>query len=464
MATSPTVPMYAPDGTLGDIPYDKMHDALQAGGKMGVNFLAPDGTKGIIPADRVQDAQKAGGKIVPYGQTEESPKSTYQKLTETDTTTKNPVARFLSNVGGTVLGAPAAIGHAIAHPIDTATGIVDATDQALKDYENPATRPTAGGALSVLPEALGQGVGSVAAGEMAGAGVGGLKVGSDLARQSIGKAINNPAVEDALLHPQKIPLVVAKKLFPAPPEFPGASLPLAEEFYAQRAEDLSKRGIQQDALDRRTLAEGKAVPLSRSPNAVANADRTLSGQNTPISQGPNYIANQALIDLESEARKAVPLNQSPYYNQAQEAIAADAEARKPVSLSQSPNYAINKDKALTGQSSSLSESPNAEVNKGKTLSGQNVPLSQSPNARINAAKADALDEVYGPQAGGESGLSLQDIISRTKRLVVPGEEPSAADLKRAGDLTQAPTPRLRELAKFGDRLAQIELNRRLKNQ
>ena len=58
--------------------------------------------------------------------------------------------------------------------------------------------------------------------------------------------------------------------------------------------------------------------------------------------------------------------------------------------------------------------------------------------------------------------SPQDLINRMKKLVKPGEEPTAADLKRAGDLTQTPTAKLRALAKFGDKLAQNELNRRLK--
>lgn len=60
-------------------------------------------------------------------------------------------------------------------------------------------------------------------------------------------------------------------------------------------------------------------------------------------------------------------------------------------------------------------------------------------------------------------LTGQDIISRTRKITIPGEEPSAMDLKRAGDLTQAPVGRLQLLAKFGDKLAQNELNRRLKN-
>jgi hypothetical protein len=65
-APPPTIPMFAPDGTLGDVPYEHTHDALAAGGKMAYKMLSPDGTIGYVPADRMQDAQKAGGRIVPY--------------------------------------------------------------------------------------------------------------------------------------------------------------------------------------------------------------------------------------------------------------------------------------------------------------------------------------------------------------------------------------------------------------
>ena len=60
--------------------------------------------------------------------------------------------------------------------------------------------------------------------------------------------------------------------------------------------------------------------------------------------------------------------------------------------------------------------------------------------------------------------SPDDLISRTRALVKPGEQPTPEDLKRAGDLTQAPLSRLRELAKFDDVLAKNEINRRLRNQ
>jgi hypothetical protein len=60
--------------------------------------------------------------------------------------------------------------------------------------------------------------------------------------------------------------------------------------------------------------------------------------------------------------------------------------------------------------------------------------------------------------------SSQDLITRTRKLVQPGQTPSAEDLKRAGDLTQAPLGRLKLLADWGDELAKNEINRRLRNQ
>jgi hypothetical protein len=63
---SPTIPIFAPDGTLGDVPYERLHDALAAGAKLGVNIQAPDGSHGVIPSDKLSDAQKAGAKPISY--------------------------------------------------------------------------------------------------------------------------------------------------------------------------------------------------------------------------------------------------------------------------------------------------------------------------------------------------------------------------------------------------------------
>jgi len=65
VSSTTTVPMFSPDGTLGDIPYEQMQAARAAGAKPGVSIKAPDGSLGVVPADRYQDAMKAGGTVVP---------------------------------------------------------------------------------------------------------------------------------------------------------------------------------------------------------------------------------------------------------------------------------------------------------------------------------------------------------------------------------------------------------------
>jgi hypothetical protein len=61
----PLVQVYSPDGTLGDIPYDKLHDALSAGAIPASKIKAPDGTVGYVPANRRAEALAAGGQAVP---------------------------------------------------------------------------------------------------------------------------------------------------------------------------------------------------------------------------------------------------------------------------------------------------------------------------------------------------------------------------------------------------------------
>lgn len=80
-------------------------------------------------------------------------------------------------------------------------------------------------------------------------------------------------------------------------------------------------------------------------------------------------------------------------------------------------------------------------------------------------RVSPLDPTATPAEGTSRSnidTSSQDLISRMKKIAVPGEEPTAGDLKRAGDFTQTPLSKLKALAKFGDKLAQNELNRRLR--
>jgi hypothetical protein len=98
--------MFSPDGTLGDVPHDRVKDALAAGGKMGLDMIAPDGTPGVVPIDRVHDAIRAGGTFktaAPAGPAIDMSQSWAPKIVR-------GVATALPAVGGTaggILGAGA---------------------------------------------------------------------------------------------------------------------------------------------------------------------------------------------------------------------------------------------------------------------------------------------------------------------------------------------------------------------
>jgi hypothetical protein len=58
-----TVPAFSPDGTLGDIPAERAHDAVKSGFKLGVDLVSPDGQPGAVPIERVHDAMQKGFKL-----------------------------------------------------------------------------------------------------------------------------------------------------------------------------------------------------------------------------------------------------------------------------------------------------------------------------------------------------------------------------------------------------------------
>src|SRR5215831_7977505 len=130
-----------------------------------------------MPGD-IDFAKYAGGGTIDFSQytqpaqiAEEKP-STWQRLTAgynpdvEQFAERHPVAgpalRFLDAAGGAAMALPGATVSSVLHPWETAKS----AGQSLAEWRKPETWK---GALSVLPEALGQGVGSVAAGEAAGA-------------------------------------------------------------------------------------------------------------------------------------------------------------------------------------------------------------------------------------------------------------------------------------------------------
>lgn len=59
----PSTPVFAPDGTVRDIPEDQVQAAIANGGKIAVRMKDPQGTLRYIPQDSVEDAKRAGGAL-----------------------------------------------------------------------------------------------------------------------------------------------------------------------------------------------------------------------------------------------------------------------------------------------------------------------------------------------------------------------------------------------------------------
>ena len=92
-----TVPMISQDGSVADIPHDKVGDAKNGGYKLAVDMTAPDGKTATIPYENVSDAMSQGNYKLPGANTalEESD----AKIARGDRTLTNP----LGVKGGTVM-------------------------------------------------------------------------------------------------------------------------------------------------------------------------------------------------------------------------------------------------------------------------------------------------------------------------------------------------------------------------
>jgi hypothetical protein len=69
MSANP-VPIFDPEGTLRDVPYEQMTDAVKAGGVPAVQMKGPDGQIRHVPANQIKEAAAAGGQMIPFEQQE----------------------------------------------------------------------------------------------------------------------------------------------------------------------------------------------------------------------------------------------------------------------------------------------------------------------------------------------------------------------------------------------------------
>lgn len=297
-----TVPMYAPDGTLGDIPYDQMSYALRAGGKLGVTMAAPDGTRGVVPADHVQDAAKAGGKIIPFDLSKAPTGEQHKGIW--DTFTDDVQSVFSGLWDKAKQGSPTYE----ATPEGAARGIADSDTQRKAQQTADATRKAEGHGLAYRAGAgLAENVGTNVTGMEQGAREGNSDavIGHMLAGQALAAApltvegagkVSSKVASSAskVLADYKPQLMseldkthslggravkaVAGKVLPDKAVYPGAAEPAAEEFYANS-------GAEQDAIRRRTVAADKATAREQTSQARAQAKQ---GAPVPLTESPNY--------------------------------------------------------------------------------------------------------------------------------------------------------------------------------
>jgi len=127
-------------------------------------------------------------------------------------------------------------------------------------------------------------------GELAGGITGGL-IGGMPAPSSLGRKVYTPSGDlspwaDALTHPSKLPEKVLRTVIPEPPSSPGAPLPSAEEFYAAKAADLTRRGAQQAVLDRQAAVIARQTAKNApQPSPFAGMTSTAGGA-PPVAAAP----------------------------------------------------------------------------------------------------------------------------------------------------------------------------------
>jgi len=90
------VPMLSPDGQVGDVPHDRVGEAVKAGFKVGQEMTSPDGKAGVIPVDSVHDAIHAGFQMVPPGM----PAAPNAIQEEINNRAANPMAGFPGDTTG----------------------------------------------------------------------------------------------------------------------------------------------------------------------------------------------------------------------------------------------------------------------------------------------------------------------------------------------------------------------------
>jgi hypothetical protein len=274
--STPTVPVFSQDGQLGDIPYERLHDALAAGFKIGVNMTSPDGKPGVIPADRLQEAQKSGFKVVPYdiqgtnlppiGTAARIAASMSQQLPRPPGGGEENVLRQGALPGAALFTVPAMI----ANP---GTAIAGLAGGAAGEYG-----ARKGAAALGLGE-TGQQVAGIGGGLVGGIAGGGL-YGAARNPAEFARGVLDSSWLDALSHPTKIAETILRKIAGYGPDVP---------IGAERSGLIQQAIAENQAREAATAAEAaKPVAVSKGPGPYTGpaAARLAARQAAAVPSGP----------------------------------------------------------------------------------------------------------------------------------------------------------------------------------
>jgi hypothetical protein len=264
-------------------------------------FFKPE-TPDTLPAEFFEPKQETQAAKEP---------TLYQKLTAPfDPDVHNPATRFLSSVGGAVIGAPEGIANTFKHPIDTAKGVVSS----LQAWRDPNTWK---GALSVLPEALGQGVGNVAAGEIGGAATAAAKSGA------------------ASLVPKGFPEYLYKTALKPSTKIPQARTDAMIKTALQNDIPVSRGGLEKlgslidDLNDKiKTTIDNGANQLVRGPNGTIQQGVTINKFKVASRLGDTTKKFQTQVNPTSDLNAISESGNEFLQNQPNEIPASQAQALK----------------------------------------------------------------------------------------------------------------------------------------
>jgi hypothetical protein len=514
--------MIAPDGSTGDIPTNRVQDAVGAGFKMATAMTSPDGRLGYIPSERASEARAAGFKMSPTGNTANIGTQTGAYSSDAGT----PV-NLITGEGGMqaaqhqaqqVIGGQAEQMHGAG--VGVSPSGISRPPMSIageKGFENNLTSPPPTGKdapanMSAVAH-IGESIPALAGAAMAGTPTPWGAEGFADTVQGIGQDIKGIArkvlLDPVTGQPTVGPTSIATRVLRTPEEIEAArqaTLDQAHEDFAKKVQDI-EAARQKELAAWEKLKQQHAQSLN---SREAEPEQPFSGVKVPDTNQPSVSPQQSaptpyqsFVQRQAQARPQAPFQGISYQEPADKAVtsvvgptpaqqfAARQAADRPVSPptpfqgTQAPNLTqpnvgpqapgltpAQEFAARQAASATQPVTPPAKPFQGTTYqqpSGNGTipiagPTPAQEFAERQAQQVKLKDVMQGTPTNGEGGSgSPDDLISRTRALVKPGEEPTAADIKRAGDLTQAPLTRLKQLAKWGDRLAQNEINRRLKN-